>query len=91
MYKPSPCFVAISTILLTAALLAGKSHLLVPVVASGILLDYGCSVFRRSRNARRTLPENREEELVRVEKQRYLLAKEALLDGARRKQLRKPQ
>jgi hypothetical protein len=93
MYKPSLWFVAISIILLTVALLAGKSHLLVPVAASGILLSYCYSVVRRRRNARRSYPRSREEEVMQVEKQRYLLAKEALLDGAKRKhkQLRKQQ
>ena len=91
MYKPSLWFVALGTILLTAALLAGKSHLLVPVAGSGILLGYCYSVIRRRRNARRTHPGNQEEEVMQVEKQRYLLAKEALLDGAKRKQLRKQQ
>jgi hypothetical protein len=91
MYKPSRWFVALSMILLIAALLAGKSHLLVPVAAYGILLGYCYSVARQRRDARRTHSGSREAEVMRVEKQRYLLAKEALLDGAKRKQLRKQQ
>jgi hypothetical protein len=93
MYKPSLWFVAISIIVLTAALLAGKSHLLVPVTGSCILLGYCCSVDRQRRKVRRTRPASREEEVMLVEKQRYLMAKEALLDGAKRKhkQLRKQQ
>jgi hypothetical protein len=91
MYKPSLWFVAISMILLTAALLAGKSYLLVPVAGSCLLLGYCYSVVRQQQNARRMPPASREEEVMLVEKHRYLLAKEALLDGAKRKhkQLRK--
>ncbi len=83
MYTPSRWFVALSILLLTVALLAGKSHLLVPVAGFGILLGYGWSVVRRRKRASR--PGSREAEVMQVEKQRYLLAKEALLDGAKRK------
>jgi hypothetical protein len=76
-------------ILLTAALLAGKSHLLVPAAGSCLLLGYGCSVMRQRRKARNSYRASREEEAQRVEQQRYLLAKEAILDGAKRKRLRK--
>jgi hypothetical protein len=50
-------------------------------------------VDRQRRKVRRTRPASREEEVMLVEKQRYLMAKEALLDGAKRKhkQLRKQQ
>jgi hypothetical protein len=93
MYKPSRWFVALGTLLLTVALLAGKTHLLVPVAGSGILLGYGWSVVRRRKQASRPHPGSPEAEVMQVEKQRYLLAKEALLDGAKRKrrQLRKQQ
>ncbi len=89
MYRPSLWFVAIIMILLTAALLAGKSHLLVPAAGSCLLLGYGCSVMRQRRKARNSYRASREEEAQRVEQQRYLLAKEAILDGAKRKRLRK--
>jgi hypothetical protein len=89
MYRPSLWFVAISFLLLSAALLAGKSQFLVPVAGSGVVLGYGCAALRRRRKARGTRQHRREQEVMRVEKQRYLLAKEALLDGARRKRLRK--
>ena len=85
MYTPSRWFVALGTVLLAVALLAGKSHMLVPVAGCGILLGYCCSVVRRRKHASRTPPGSREEEVMQVEKQRYLLAKEALLDGAKRK------
>ncbi len=88
MYRPSIWFVALSIILLTAALLAGHSHLLVPVAGSCILLGYGYAVVRRKRIARRAYPASGEEEMRLVERQRYLLAKEAILDGAKRKRLR---
>lgn len=92
MYKPSRWFVAVSFLLLTAALLAGKSHLLVPVAGSCVVLGYGYAALRR-RQVRGTRQHRREQEVMLVEKQRYLLAKEALLDGAKRKrrQLRKQQ
>jgi flagellar biosynthesis component FlhA len=89
MYKPSLWFVTISLVLITTALLAGTGHLLVPVAGSGILLGYGYSVVRKRRKARSQHPASREAEAQRVEQQRYLLAKEAILDGAKRKRLRK--
>jgi hypothetical protein len=73
-------------ILLTAALLAGQSYLLVPVAGSCILLGYGYAVVRQKRIARRTYLASGEEEMRLVERQRYLLSKEAILDGAKRKQ-----
>lgn len=88
MCRPSLWFIALSTILLTAALLAGQSHLLVPVAGSCILLGYGYAVVRQRRMARRAYPASGEAEMRSVERQRYLLAKEAILDGARRKRLR---
>ncbi len=88
MYKPSLWFVALSLILLTAALLAGKSHLLVPAAGSCILLGYGYAVVRQRKEARNAYPASGKEEMQLVERQRYLLAKEAILDGAKRKRLR---
>jgi hypothetical protein len=88
MYRPSLWFVALSTILLTAALLAGKSYLLVPAAGSCILLGYGYAVVRQTRKARNAYLASGEE-MRQVERQRYLLAKEAILDGAKRKRLRK--
>ncbi len=89
MYRSSLGFVALSFLLLTAALLAGKSQFLVPVAGSCVVLGYGCAALRRRRQARGTRQHRREQEVMLVEKQRYLLAKEALLDGAKRKGLRK--
>ena len=89
MYLPSLWFVVISTFLLTAALLAGQSYLLAPVAAPCLLLAYGYSVVRRKRKARNAYPASREEEMRLVERQRYLLAKEAILDRVKRKRLRK--
>jgi|GEM_PF-5778757 len=89
MYKPSLWFVAISLLLLSAALLAGKSQFLVPVAGSCIVLAYGCAALRRRQNAPGTRQRRRQREVTLVEKQRYLLAKEAILDGAKRKRLRK--
>ena len=89
MYRPSFWFIAISFFLLTAALLAGKSQFLVPVAVACVLLGYGCAALRRRQQARGTRQHRRQQEVILVEKQRYLLAKEALLDGAKRKQLRK--
>ncbi len=89
MYRPSLWFVALSMILLTAALLAGQSHLLVPVAGSCILLGYGYAVVRQKRIARRAYLASGEAEMRLVDRQRYLLAKEAILDGAKRKQPRR--
>ncbi|MBD0256878.1 MAG: hypothetical protein ICV83_14260 [Cytophagales bacterium] len=89
MYRPSLWCVAISTILLTSALLAGKSHLLVPAAGSCILLGYMYAVIRQRRKARSVYLASGEAEMRQVERQRYLLAKEAILEGAKRKRLRK--
>lgn len=71
MYRPSLWFVALNMIPLTAALLAGKSYLLVFVAMSFILLGYGYAAVlqggRRNATVRAaTIPAGQGSHITRV-------------------------